>query len=238
MTGVTGALRAPFRASLGGTAYRRRGPGASHVRAPGVDGAVRGAGRHVVGSPSEAETPGRRLPRPTRCGTSRRGISRSTVAAAQRYGLDWAVLAAIGKVECDHGRDPDPSCTQPGHRQRRRCRRADAVPRRDLGHLRSRWRRRRDARVAGTPPTRSTAQPTICGHRVRPRNLRAAHLRLQPCRLVRRQRCFASPPATGRPAARMPAVPLAEDGSLCLAASRLRDRRPWGRRSNGPSSPQ
>jgi hypothetical protein len=35
-------------------------------------------------------------------------------AAAQRYGLDWALLAAIGKVECDHGRDPDPSCTRPG----------------------------------------------------------------------------------------------------------------------------
>jgi hypothetical protein len=34
--------------------------------------------------------------------------------AAQRYGLDWAILAAIGKVECDHGRDPDPSCTQAG----------------------------------------------------------------------------------------------------------------------------
>ncbi|HEY3759081.1 MAG TPA: lytic transglycosylase domain-containing protein [Solirubrobacteraceae bacterium] len=34
--------------------------------------------------------------------------------AAHRYGLDWAVLAAIGKVECDHGRDPDPSCTREG----------------------------------------------------------------------------------------------------------------------------
>ena len=34
--------------------------------------------------------------------------------AAQRYGLDWAILAGIGKVECDHGRDPDPSCTQEG----------------------------------------------------------------------------------------------------------------------------
>lgn len=32
--------------------------------------------------------------------------------AAQRYGLDWAILAGIGKVECDHGRDPDPSCTK------------------------------------------------------------------------------------------------------------------------------
>ncbi len=35
-------------------------------------------------------------------------------AAAQRYGLDWAVLAGIGKVECDHGRDPDPSCWREG----------------------------------------------------------------------------------------------------------------------------
>lgn len=34
--------------------------------------------------------------------------------AAERYGLDWELLAAIGKVECDHGRDPDPSCTRPG----------------------------------------------------------------------------------------------------------------------------
>jgi hypothetical protein len=34
--------------------------------------------------------------------------------AAHRYGLDWAILAAIGKVECDHGRDPDPSCTREG----------------------------------------------------------------------------------------------------------------------------
>ncbi len=34
--------------------------------------------------------------------------------AAQRYGLDWAILAGIGKVECDHGLDPDPSCTQEG----------------------------------------------------------------------------------------------------------------------------
>ena len=36
------------------------------------------------------------------------------VQAAQRYGIDWAILAAIGKVECDHGRDPDPSCTREG----------------------------------------------------------------------------------------------------------------------------
>jgi hypothetical protein len=34
--------------------------------------------------------------------------------AAERYGLDWAILAGIGKVECDHGRDPAPSCTHAG----------------------------------------------------------------------------------------------------------------------------
>ncbi|HEV3093979.1 MAG TPA: lytic transglycosylase domain-containing protein [Solirubrobacteraceae bacterium] len=34
--------------------------------------------------------------------------------AAARYRLDWAILAGIGKVECDHGRDPDPSCTKEG----------------------------------------------------------------------------------------------------------------------------
>jgi len=35
-------------------------------------------------------------------------------AAAKRSGLDWAILAGIGRVECDHGRDPDPSCTHEG----------------------------------------------------------------------------------------------------------------------------
>jgi hypothetical protein len=34
--------------------------------------------------------------------------------AAERYGLSWAILAGIGKVECDHGRDPAPSCTHAG----------------------------------------------------------------------------------------------------------------------------
>jgi hypothetical protein len=35
-------------------------------------------------------------------------------AAGARYGIDWAVLAGIGKVECDHGQDPDPSCHTQG----------------------------------------------------------------------------------------------------------------------------
>lgn len=36
------------------------------------------------------------------------------LAAGSAYGVPWQVLAGIGKVECDHGRDPDPSCTQEG----------------------------------------------------------------------------------------------------------------------------
>jgi cell wall-associated NlpC family hydrolase len=34
--------------------------------------------------------------------------------AAAQYGIDWAVLAAIGKIECDHGRSHEPGCNPPG----------------------------------------------------------------------------------------------------------------------------
>ena len=47
--------------------------------------------------------------------------------AAERYGLQWTVLAGIGKVECDHGRDRSPSCMVEGIRERSRGGRADAV---------------------------------------------------------------------------------------------------------------
>ena len=33
----------------------------------------------------------------------------------QAYGLPWEVLAGIGKEECDHGQNPDPSCTPQLH---------------------------------------------------------------------------------------------------------------------------
>src|SRR5919204_2826046 len=56
-----------------------------------------------------------------------------------RYRIPWEVLAGIGEEECDHGRNPDPSCmpqpgaTGPGSRtapvRRGRCRSAwAAVP--------------------------------------------------------------------------------------------------------------
>ena len=34
--------------------------------------------------------------------------------SAVRYGVDWAVLAAIGKIECDHGRLEAAGCNPPG----------------------------------------------------------------------------------------------------------------------------
>src|SRR5947208_1239727 len=34
--------------------------------------------------------------------------------SALRYGVDWAVLAAIGKLECDHGRIEAAGCNPPG----------------------------------------------------------------------------------------------------------------------------
>lgn len=34
--------------------------------------------------------------------------------AALRYGIDWSVLAAIGKLECDHGRARAAGCNPPG----------------------------------------------------------------------------------------------------------------------------
>ena len=69
----------------------------------GVGSSVGPAGTSGAGAPSElalAGIPARYL-----------ALYR---AAGARYGLDWSVLAGIGKVECDHGRDPDPSCTRSG----------------------------------------------------------------------------------------------------------------------------
>ena len=68
--------------------------------APGAGGSEAGSSDAGVSSTAFAEIP--------------RAYLRLYEAAAARYGLDWAILAGIGKVECDHGRDPDPSCTRQG----------------------------------------------------------------------------------------------------------------------------
>ena len=40
--------------------------------------------------------------------------ARDYEASARRFGIDWAVLAAIGKVECDHGRLAAAGCNPAG----------------------------------------------------------------------------------------------------------------------------
>ncbi len=79
--------------SLGGGAPGLSGSGAGI----GVEG---GGAEPAVSALARAEIPASYL--------------RLYIAAARRYGLDWAILAGIGRVECDNGLDPAPSCTQEG----------------------------------------------------------------------------------------------------------------------------
>ncbi len=66
----------------------------------GIGGAEGSAGEPGVSSFARADIPPRFLS--------------LYLAAARRYGLDWSILAGIGKVECDNGEDPAPSCGTPG----------------------------------------------------------------------------------------------------------------------------
>jgi Transglycosylase SLT domain len=87
------ALAAVLALSLAALAATIGGVGAGGVTVPA-------AGGYGVSARARAEIPPEYL--------------RLYVQAARRYGLEWAVLAGIGRVECDHGRDPAPSCTHEG----------------------------------------------------------------------------------------------------------------------------
>lgn len=76
--------------SLGGGAIGLSSVGAGAGAGPGPE----------VSALARAEIPSRYL--------------RLYIAAARRYGLDWAILAGIGRVECDNGLDQAPSCTHEG----------------------------------------------------------------------------------------------------------------------------
>ena len=68
--------------------------------------------------------------------------------AADRWDIGWALLAAVGKIECDHGRFPAPGCNPPGTVNH-------AGARGPMQFLGSTWRAsagRYDLDVAG-PPT-------------------------------------------------------------------------------------
>lgn len=67
--------------------------------------------------------------------------------AADTWGIDWALLAAIGKLECDHGRHRAPGCHPPGTINQ-------AGARGPMQFLGSTWRSsagRHDLDVAGPP---------------------------------------------------------------------------------------
>jgi hypothetical protein len=68
--------------------------------------------------------------------------------AAQSWDIDWALLAAIGKLECDHGRSGTPGCWPPGTVNR-------AGARGPMQFLGDTWRNtanRHHPDVAGPPP--------------------------------------------------------------------------------------
>jgi hypothetical protein len=93
------ALVAALLMGLAGVVATLAGPGDVATIGRLGEGAA-GAAEYGVSARARAEIPPEYL--------------RLYLAAARHYGLDWAILAGIGRVECDHGRDPDPSCTQRG----------------------------------------------------------------------------------------------------------------------------
>ena len=71
----------------------------------GLAGAPGGAGAEAVGGPAPSDTAIGDIPADYLVLYERAG---------QAFGVDWAVLAAIGKLECDHGRSRAPGCYPPG----------------------------------------------------------------------------------------------------------------------------
>ena len=75
--------------------------------------------------------------------------------AAQRFGLDWAVLAAIGKLECDHGRLDAAGCNP-----RNSVNKAGAAG--PMQFLATTWRR--GAQAGSSPPPGPATQATSDGY--------------------------------------------------------------------------
>jgi hypothetical protein len=106
------AARLPVGGLIAGAALLASGAGAVVVLVVAV--ALGGAGLSATSPGFDGAPPGERV-----SALALREIPAAYLdlyeAAARKYRLDWAILAAIGKVECDHGRDPDPSCAKEGH---------------------------------------------------------------------------------------------------------------------------
>ncbi len=104
--------------------------------------AMLAAGRSDAGPPTEPFDVGllaTEIPQPMRS---------AYLDAAERYDIDWALLAAIGKLECDHHRSRLSGCWPPGSINQ-------AGARGPMQFLGSTWRASADthgAAVAGPPP--------------------------------------------------------------------------------------
>ena len=159
---------------------RRPRPGPDRPARPGqARPAPPQAGRRV---PAEAD-PGRRRRHP-------RSYLRLYCQAGARYRVPWAVLAAIGKVESDHGRARLPGCgraaTGPGRAGPCRSAVSQEQGRQRLGPLRPRPPPRPGQRHPGRGP--------VSGRPRRPPRSRPGHVRLQPLPGLRGQGQAARPP--------------------------------------------
>ena len=117
LTSPSNARASPGRHSQTGTAGTRRCTrrGCRRAGDHGVDGSSpRSRSRSAPAAATEAPPLETTESRPSRSAKFLRQYLRLYEESAQRYGLDWAILAGIGRVECDHGRDPDPSCSREG----------------------------------------------------------------------------------------------------------------------------
>jgi Transglycosylase SLT domain len=109
------------RSGTGGLAatYQPSGPTGGVAAGWEPSGPTGGVAPGGVSTPAESPAPPAQPPAPTpppaRPGDGAGDIPREYLrlyrAAARRYGLDWRVLAAIGKNESDHGRSTAPGVT-------------------------------------------------------------------------------------------------------------------------------
>ncbi len=80
----------------------------------GVTATLSGSGGGLAGVPESEPDPGEPGVSALAGAEIPSHYLRLYLQAGARYGIDWAIVAGIGRVECDHGRDPDPSCTREG----------------------------------------------------------------------------------------------------------------------------
>ena len=165
--------------------------------------------------------------------------------AGLAFDVPWQVLAGIGKVECDHGRNPDPACWQEGVENA-------AGAGGPMQFLAATWQsygidaERRAARRPLEPGRRDRLRRQLPESKRRPRRHRGGALRLQPLRQPTCSRCSPGPslyakrlrrrrepPTQRRPRARPSRPSRGRAGRGRLRARPARHPVPLGRRRAG-----